>query len=60
MRRRKNPSPRNPDGPFHTTYQWSPGKDTWEWLMMQKDKDGKWTTFGDLKLTRSPKQASVG
>jgi uncharacterized protein DUF1579 len=43
-----------PDGPFHTTYQWSPEKDTWQWLMMQKDKDGKWTNFGDLKLTRSP------
>jgi len=22
--------------------------------MTQKDKDGKWATFGDLKLTRSP------
>ena len=44
-----------PDGPFHTTYQWSPEKDTWQWLMTQKDKDGKWTEFGDLKLTRSPR-----
>jgi len=44
-----------PDGPFHTTYQWSPEKDTWQWLMTQKDKDGKWAEFGDLKLTRSPR-----
>lgn len=43
-----------PDGPFHTTFQWSSEKDTWQWLMMQKDKDGKWANFGDLKLTRSP------
>ncbi len=43
-----------PDGPFHTTYQWSPEKNTWRWQMTQKNKDGKWTTFGDLQLTRSP------
>jgi len=43
-----------PDGPFHTTYQWSPEKDAWQWLMTQKDKTGKWTTFGDFKLTRAP------
>ena len=44
-----------PDGPFHTTYTWnpgSPGNDTWEWLMEQKDKSGRWTQFADLKLTR--------
>jgi hypothetical protein len=44
-----------PDGPFHTTYRWSPEKDTWQWLMEQKDKSGKWTKFADLKLTRSHK-----
>lgn len=44
-----------PDGPFHTTYRWSPEKDTWQWLMEQKDKDGKWSTFADLRLTRAPK-----
>jgi hypothetical protein len=43
-----------PDGPFHTTFQWFPAKDTWQWLMTHKDKDGQWTEFGDLKLTRSP------
>jgi hypothetical protein len=46
-----------PDGPFHTTYRWSPETGTWHWLLEQKDKDGKWTTFADFKLTRaSPKQ----
>jgi hypothetical protein len=40
------------DGPFHTTYQWNPEKDTWQWLMEQKDKNGKWVPFADLKLTR--------
>jgi hypothetical protein len=41
-----------PDGPFHTTYIWNPQKDTWEWLIEQKGKNGKWTRFADLKLTR--------
>jgi Protein of unknown function (DUF1579) len=41
-----------PDGPFHTTYQWNAEKNTWHWLMEQKDKNGKWTPFADLKLTR--------
>lgn len=43
-----------PDGPFHTAYRWSAQDDSWEWLMEQKDKAGKWTTFADLKLTRKP------
>jgi hypothetical protein len=43
-----------PDGAFHTVFQWSPEQDSWQWLMTQKDKDGKWSTFGDFKLTRSP------
>ena len=42
-----------PDGPFHTTYRWNSDNDTWQWLMEQKDKDGKWTNFAGLKLTRS-------
>jgi hypothetical protein len=42
-----------PDGPFHTTYLWSPEKNTWQWQMTQKNKEGKWTSFGDLQLTRS-------
>ena len=41
-----------PDGPFHTTFRWSRDKDSWQWLMEQKNKDGKWTNFADLKLTR--------
>jgi len=43
-----------PEGPFHTTYRWSSEKDTWQWLMQQKDEGGKWTNFADLKLTRVP------
>jgi len=42
-----------PDGPFHTTFRWSPERDSWEWVMEQKDKGGKWTNFADLKLTRA-------
>jgi hypothetical protein len=43
-----------PDGPFHTTYQWDPDKNTWVWLMEQKDKNGKWTPFADLRLSKAP------
>ncbi|MFZ3213880.1 MAG: hypothetical protein WA188_20430 [Terriglobales bacterium] len=46
-----------PDGPFHTTYRWSPETGAWHWLLEQKDKDGKWTQFADFELTRAaPKQ----
>jgi len=41
-----------PDGPFHTNYLWNPGEGAWEWRMEQKDKDGKWTPFANLRLTR--------
>lgn len=41
-----------PDGPFHTTFRWSPASDKWEWLMEQKGKDGKWGQFADLNLVR--------
>ena len=44
-----------PDGPFHTTFRWVPENQTWQWLMEQKDKDGKWTNFADLRLARLPK-----
>jgi hypothetical protein len=44
-----------PDGPFHTTFRWLPEKDAWQWSLEQKDKDGKWTSFGELTLTRAPK-----
>ena len=43
-----------PDGPFHNTYRWNPAEKSWEWLMQQKDKNGKWTPFAALKLTRRP------
>jgi len=42
-----------PDGPFHTTFRWNPESGTWQWLMEQKGKDGKWSPFADLKLTKA-------
>ncbi len=44
-----------PDGPFHTTFRWSPETKSWQWLMEQKDKEGKWRQFADLKLTPAPR-----
>ncbi len=41
-----------PDGPFHNKFTWDPEAKTWCFLMTQKDKQGKWTTFGEDKLTR--------
>ena len=42
-----------PDGPFHNTYRWNAEEKSWQWLMEQKDKGGKWAQFADLKLTRA-------
>jgi hypothetical protein len=42
-----------PDGPFRTTYHWNPADNTWQWRMKQKDKEGKWSEFADLRLVRS-------
>jgi len=47
-----------PDGPFHTTYRWNPQEKSWQWLMEQKDKNGKWAPFADLKLTRDEARPS--
>ncbi len=45
-----------PDGPFHTTYHWSPETGSWQWRLEEKNKEGKWITFAEFKLTRaSPK-----
>jgi len=44
-----------PDGPFHTTFRWLAEKQSWQWAMEQKNKDGKWTPFADLKLVRAAK-----
>lgn len=41
-----------PDGPFHNTYRWNPEEKSWQWLMEQKDKNGKWAPFANLKLTQ--------
>lgn len=48
-----------PDGPFHNTYRWNAQENSWQWLMKQKDKDGKWAPFADLKLTRADKSAAT-
>ena len=44
-----------PDGPFHTTYRWSPETGSWQWFLEQKNKEGKWAPFADLKLARIAK-----
>jgi hypothetical protein len=44
-----------PDGPFHTDFRWLAEKKSWQWVMEQKNKDGKWTPFADLLLTPVPK-----
>lgn len=44
-----------PDGPFHNTYRWNAQEKSWQWLMEQKNKDGKWVPFADLKLTKLSK-----
>ena len=42
-----------PDGPFHTTYRWNAEEKSWQWLMEQKNKDGKWVPFSDLRLKKA-------
>lgn len=42
-----------PDGPFHNTFTWNPANKTWTFLMEQKTKDGKWSTFATDTLDRS-------
>ncbi len=42
-----------PDGPFHNTYRWNVAENSWQWLMEQKDKNGKWVLFANLKLTKA-------
>ena len=43
-----------PDGPFHTTFLWTSETGSWQWLLEQKNKDGKWTNFADLNLAPAP------
>jgi hypothetical protein len=42
-----------PDGPFDNTWHWDPANDSWQWAMQQKDKNGKWTSFAELKFRRT-------
>jgi len=44
-----------PDGLFHTTFSWASKADSWQWLMEQKDKNGRWAQFADLKLAHVPR-----
>lgn len=44
-----------PDGPFHNTMRYDSEKDSWEWLLEQKDKNNKWGPFADLHFTRLSK-----
>jgi hypothetical protein len=41
-----------PDGPFHNTFSWNAAGKTWTFLMEQKNKEGKWTTFATDTLRR--------
>jgi hypothetical protein len=41
-----------PDGPFRTTFRWLPDKKQWQWVMKTKGKNGQWTDFGTMTLTR--------
>lgn len=41
-----------PDGPFHNTFTWNPETMSWRFLMEQKNKDGKWVTFAEDRLTK--------
>ena len=45
-----------PDGPFQTTFRWKPESGSWEWLMRQKSKEGKWVEFADLTLVSVAKR----
>ena len=42
-----------PDGPFHNTFTWNAAGKTWTFLMEQKNKEGKWTTFATDTLRRT-------
>ncbi len=44
-----------PDGPFRTVFRWLAEKDSWQWAMEQKNKEGQWTPFAELKMVRVPK-----
>lgn len=41
-----------PDGPFHNTFTWNSKTKTWQFLMQQKDRSGKWVVFAEDNLRR--------
>ena len=42
-----------PDGPFHNTFTWNASDKAWTFLLEQKNKEGKWTTFATDTLRRA-------
>ena len=46
-----------PDGPFLTTFTWSPEQHGWRWLMRTKNKSGQWEEFANMTL--APKAAAA-
>ena len=41
-----------PDGPFHNTFTWNLGEQSWHFFLEQKSSDGKWKTFADQTATK--------
>ena len=41
-----------PDGPFHNTFTWNPGDNSWRFFLEQKGTDGKWKTFADQTASK--------
>jgi hypothetical protein len=41
-----------PDGPFHTTFTWSPADRTWAVLMEDRGPGGVWQEFASYTLRR--------
>ncbi len=42
-----------PDGPFHNDFIWDERASEWRWHMTNKNAQGEWSEFGDVRLTRA-------
>lgn len=42
-----------PDGPFHNTFTWNSGDNSWRFFLEQKGTDGKWKTFADQTASKT-------
>jgi hypothetical protein len=40
------------DGRNHNTFTWKPETTTWQFLMQNKDKTGKWAVFAEDNLRK--------